>query len=153
MPDEPGRPRPAEEADLPALRAIVDGAYRRYLDRMDRKPAPMLQDLGPSVRAGEVWVIGRPATGLICLRRTGDALLVENVAVRPEAQGRGIGRRLMEFAEERARATDARRLRLYTNEVMTENVAIYRHLGYRVTEHRTDEGYRRVFLEMVLDRR
>jgi hypothetical protein len=39
---------------------------------------------------------------------------------------------------------------LYTNEVMTENQAIYAHLGYRETARRTEDGYHRVFMEKEL---
>ena len=148
--DQLDLPRTACEADLPALREVVDAAYSKYVARMDRKPAPMLQDLRPRVQAGEVWVVGRPPVGLICLTRAGDAVLVENVAVLPEAQGSGLGRKLLDFAEEQARRCGVRQLRLYTNEVMTENLVIYSHLGYREVDRRTEEGYRRVFMEKVL---
>lgn len=148
--DRPDDVRLAGDDDLPALREVVDAAYGRYVARMDRKPAPMLRDLRPRVRAGEVWVVGRAATGLICLTVEGDAVLVENVAVRPDAQGGGLGRRLMDFAEQHARRLGLHRVRLYTNEAMTENLAIYTHLGYREIDRRVDDGYRRVFMEKLL---
>jgi hypothetical protein len=33
---------------------------------------------------------------------------------------------------------------------MTENQAIYAHLGYHATDTRTEDGYRRVYMEKVL---
>jgi GNAT superfamily N-acetyltransferase len=132
------------------LREIVIAAYSKYLGRMSRPPAPMLDDIGPHVDAGEVWVIGRPIRGLVCLSPADECLLVENVAVHPDAQGRGIGRRLLAFAEEESRRLGFDRVVLYTNEVMSENVAIYTHLGYREIDRRSEEGYRRVFMEKVL---
>jgi ribosomal protein S18 acetylase RimI-like enzyme len=80
----------------------------------------------------------------------GEALLIENVAVDPEAQGTGLGRQLMDFAEDEARRRGLGRLRLYTNEVMTENLAIYEHLGYHEVDRRSQDGYRRVFMEKLL---
>ena len=80
----------------------------------------------------------------------GASLLIENVAVSPAAQGTGLGRELMDFAERQARARGLRRLALYTNEVMVENLAIYARLGYRETARRTEDGYRRVFMEKLL---
>jgi ribosomal protein S18 acetylase RimI-like enzyme len=59
-------------------------------------------------------------------------LLVENVAVSPVFQGRGLGRKLMAHAETLARAAGFSELRLYTNQRFAENVALYRKLGYRV---------------------
>lgn len=130
----------------------MNAAYSKYLARMDRPPAPMLGDLRPHIQASEVWVTGRPIRGLICLAPTDDALLVENVAVHPDARGTGLGRRLLDFAEKEARRQGFGRLLLYTNEVMTENVALYSHLGYREIDRRTEDGYRRVFMEKVLQR-
>jgi hypothetical protein len=42
------------------------------------------------------------------------------------------------------------RLTLYTHVVMTENQAIYAHLGYRETARRTENGYHRVFMQKDL---
>ena len=143
-------PRPATAADLPAIREVVGAAYARYLSRMDRPPAPMLADYGAAVDAGRLWVTGRPVAGLIELTEAGDALHVGNVAVRPGSQGTGLGRLLMDFAERRAILLGLTRLSLYTNEVMTENLAIYTHLGYREVDRHAEDGYRRVYMEKLL---
>jgi ribosomal protein S18 acetylase RimI-like enzyme len=142
--------RQANEADLPVIADIITAAYSLYLGRMDRPPAPMLRDCAPDVEQGEVWVAGTPVTGLISLIPAGDSLLIENLAVHPAAQGTGLGRALMDFAEHQARELRLPRLTLYTHEVMTENQAIYAHLGYRETARRTENGYRRVFMQKEL---
>jgi ribosomal protein S18 acetylase RimI-like enzyme len=142
--------RRANEADLPVIEEIITAAYSKYLARMDRPPAPMLHDHAPAVEQGEVWVAGSPVAGLISLVLADDGLLVENLAVHPAAQGAGLGRALMDFAEQQARTLGLPRLVLYTNEVMTENQAIYAHLGYRETARRTEDGYRRVFMQKEL---
>jgi GNAT superfamily N-acetyltransferase len=148
--DPDDAPRLASEADLPVLREIVRAAYDPYLVRMDVAPAPLTTDLRPRIHDGHVWIVGRPVEGLICLCPVDKALLIQNVAVHPNSQGSGIGRRLMGFAEEVARRKGLDRVTLYTNEVMTENLAIYRHLGYREVARRTEAGYRRVFMEKSL---
>ena len=56
---------------------------------------------------------------------------IENIAVDPGLQGRGVGRELMGFAEEFARERGLPEIRLYTHRLMSENLAIYDHLGYR----------------------
>ena len=142
--------RLATPADLPAIREVVGAAYARYLDRMDRPPAPMLADYAAEVESGRLWVTGEPVTGLIEFAEHGDRLHVANVAVHPSAQGAGLGRRLLEFAEEQARQRGLDRLDLYTNEVMTENQAIYARLGYRETGRRAEDGYQRVYMEKDL---
>jgi len=143
-------PRQATVSDLPVIRQVVEAAYARYLDRMEQLPAPMLNDYRAAAEAGQVWVLGQPVVGVVVLIGQDDGLLVENVAVSPAAQGTGIGRRLMEFAEQKAKALGLRRLWLYTNEIMVENLAIYARLGYRETGRRTEDGYRRVFMEKLL---
>ncbi|MDG6996652.1 MAG: GNAT family N-acetyltransferase [Nitrososphaerota archaeon] len=96
-------------------------------------------------------IIGEPIVGLICLdRKNEDTIMIENVVVDPTKQGRGIGRSLMEFAEHFAATVGLHRVVLYTNEVMTENIAFYTHLGYTVVDRRTEDGYKRVFMERIL---
>lgn len=141
-------PRKANAADLPAIQAIITAAYEKYLNRMDRPPAPLLRDYASALDG--LWVLGDPVTGLISLTRTGDSLLIENVAVHPSAQGAGLGRSLMDFAELQAARRNLSRLTLYTNEVMHENHAIYTRLGYRETARVAEAGYRRIYMEKVL---
>lgn len=143
--------RRAVAGDLPAIRALIEAAYARYLTRMDKPPAPMLRDYGPSVEEGTTWVVGSPVAAVLTLYPRADHLYVENVAVDPGAQGRGLGRALLEFAEREAAARGLHRMALVTHEVMTENQAIYAKLGYTEVGRRAEDGYRRVYLEKRLD--
>ena len=148
--DESDDPRLAVEGDVQALRQTIDAAYRKYLTRMDRPPGPMLEDLPPLIEAGAVWVVGQPIRGLICVIPAEESLLIEIVAVDPAAQGTGLGRHLIDFAQEQARRKGLTRLWLYTNEVMTENVSLYNHLGFREFDRRREGGYNRIFMEKKL---
>ncbi len=147
---EPGSgrpvPRPATPSDLPGIERVIGRAYARYADLLDRPPAPVLHDYQPEVAAGCVWVLGEPIAGVIVLIERDDSLLIENVAVDPAAQGRGLGRVLLEFAERQAVGRGLPRLTLYTNEVMTESLAVYVRLGYQEVDRRHQDGYRRIFL-------
>jgi ribosomal protein S18 acetylase RimI-like enzyme len=142
--------RRATADDLPAIRAVIGAAYDRYLTRMDKPPAPMFRDYGPSVEAGTTWVTGSPITAVLTLDPRDDLLYVENVAVDPSAQGRGLGRALMEFAEQEAARRRLNRMALVTHEIMTENQAIYARLGYVEIERRVEDGYRRIYMEKPL---
>jgi ribosomal protein S18 acetylase RimI-like enzyme len=152
-PDVTPRPlslRRATATDLPAIKALIDAAYSRYLTRMDKPPGPMLRDYGPSVEAGTTWVTDSPITAVLTLCPGDDHLLIENIAVHPGAQGRGIGRALMSFAEQEAARRGLTRMALVTHEVMTENQAIYARLGYAEVERRAEDGYRRIYMEKRL---
>jgi ribosomal protein S18 acetylase RimI-like enzyme len=147
---EPLSLRRATAADLPAIKAVIDAAYARYLTRMDKPPGPMLRDYRPSVEAGTTWVSGSPITAVLTLYPGDGHLLLENIAVHPSAQGRGLGRALMSFAEQEAARRGLTRMTLVTHEVMTENQAIYARLGYAEVERRAEDGYRRIYMEKHL---
>ncbi len=145
--------RLAEAGDAAAVAACAKAAYEIYLPRMDRPPAPMLADYGAAIAAGEVHILdlaGR-AAGFLVMRAGTGHLFIENVAVHPDFQGRGFGRRLMALAETCARARRLPLLRLYTNVVMTENLPFYRALGFVETERLREEGYDRIYMEKQLD--
>jgi ribosomal protein S18 acetylase RimI-like enzyme len=88
--------------------------------------------------------------GVLVMMPEADALFIENVAVHPVHQQQGLGRRLLEFAEQQARATGLSALTLYTNEQMVENIAIYRYLGFEETDRKQDHGFHRVFMRKSL---
>jgi ribosomal protein S18 acetylase RimI-like enzyme len=77
----------------------------------------------------------------------GDSYYVDNVAVDPEAQGTGLGRLLLDVADQRAHAAGLSRVRLYTNAAMHENLHYYPRQGFIEIDRRLDEGYDRVFYE------
>jgi GNAT superfamily N-acetyltransferase len=142
----------AAPGDAPAVAACVRAAYAHYVERIGREPAPMTADYDALIAAGEVWVIraGQDLAGVLVLRPQPPALLVENVAVAPGRQGRGLGRLLMAFAEEHARAEGLGEVVLYTNERMTENLRFYPALGFVETGRALQDGFARVFYRKAL---
>lgn len=141
--------RPAGEGDLAAIEDIAQAAYAVYLDRMDAKPFPMVDDYGSHMRNGTVLALeagGRVEGYAVLLLRDRDTLLLDNIAVRPGSQGKGYGRALADCVEKEARRRGCRRIQLYTNEVMTENLAWYSRLGYAESHRDVEKGYRRIYL-------
>ncbi len=49
--------RPATAADVATVTQIVKDAYRHYIPRMGRTPAPMLDNYAARVSEGVVWVV------------------------------------------------------------------------------------------------
>jgi ribosomal protein S18 acetylase RimI-like enzyme len=143
---------PATPGDAPAVTACVRAAYAHYVARIGREPAPMTADYEALIAAGEVWLIraGEEVAGVLVLRRQAPALLVENVAVAPGFQGRGLGRALMAFADAHARAAGLAEVVLYTNERMTENLRFYPALGFTETGRAMQDGFARVFFRKAL---
>lgn len=144
----------ARPEDAPFLRKIAQQAYRPYIRRIGRKPAPMLADFPRLIAAGEAWTASEIAdiVGFIVLRDAAGGLHVENVAVDPECHGRGYGKALLAFAEEEASRRGFARLNLYTNAKMRENLALYAALGWLETDRREQDGFERVFFEKPVER-
>jgi GNAT superfamily N-acetyltransferase len=142
-------PRPARPDEAPALRDLVRAAYAKYVPRLGREPAPMLDDYAARIEAGQAWVLedGGALVGALILEDEPDGLLLYNIAVAPAAQGAGVGRRLIRFTEAEARRRGHALLRLYTNEKMVENVAMYPRLGFTETHRGSEAGHRRVYFE------
>jgi GNAT superfamily N-acetyltransferase len=145
--------RPASPQDLAAVEAIVRSAYAPYVPLIGREPEPMLDDYAASIGQGHVYVLSDEGgiSGIIVLIPEERPMLLDNVAVRPDAQGRGHGRTLIAFAERRAREWGLRAIRLYTNEAMTENVALYGRLGFVETHRAEERGFRRIYMTKRLD--
>jgi GNAT superfamily N-acetyltransferase len=126
--------RRAGAADAPAVRALTREAYAKWVPVSGREPKPMGADYDRAVHEHRIdlaYCDGALA-GLVEMIAEADHLLVENIAVAPAFQKRGLGRRLMAHAEDVARDLDYPEIRLYTNKLFAENVELYVRLGYRI---------------------
>lgn len=126
--------RRAVAADAAAVRALVRAAYAKWVPLIGREPKPMGADYDAAIarhRIDLAFVDGELAA-LIETIPAADHLLIENVAVLPAFQGRGLGRFLMAHAERLAAAQGHREMRLYTNRRFAENIRLYLALGYRI---------------------
>ncbi|HEY0375084.1 MAG TPA: GNAT family N-acetyltransferase [Amnibacterium sp.] len=141
--------RRATSADADRAAVITRAAYSPWVPVIGREPAPMSADHAALAREGALWIAddddGR-SVGVLVLRAEPDHLLVQSVAVDPDAQRSGVGRALLAFAEQHALEAGLPELRLYTHERMTTNIALYERLGYRITRRAEQDGFARVHL-------
>jgi ribosomal protein S18 acetylase RimI-like enzyme len=146
------RIRAATAADVPAIVDTVDRAYRHYIVRIGKPPGPMLDDYLARVSEDAVWVLqdGPAIAGILVLLSAPEYLLLDNIAIAPERQGRGLGRRLLAFAESEALRRGYREIRLYTHQTMIENQRLYASIGYEETGRGSEAGYDRVFMRKPL---
>jgi GNAT superfamily N-acetyltransferase len=142
--------RRATANDQGAVEAVVRAAYAVYVVRIGKPPGPMLDDYGRLIASGAVHVLDDvdhcTISALIVLLPKADHLLLDNIAVRPDCQGRGLGHQLIAFAEAEARRLGFDELRLYTHVMMTENIVLYGRIGFVETGRGRDAGYDRVFM-------
>ena len=126
--------RQAGPADEALVVAINQDAYAAYLPLLGYPPVPVTEDYAPRIAAGEVWLLGE--AGVLVIERHADHAMIFSVAIRPEAHGQGLGRILLDAAERMAASWGVPELRLYTNALMTRNIALYTARGYRETGRR-----------------
>lgn len=144
--------RRATPADALSISACVRAAYEPYVARIGKPPGPMLDDYHELIQKERVFVLdwNTDIIGVLVLMQKGNSILLDNVAVHPTYQGRGYGRRLIQFAENEVRRLGFTAIDLYTNVDMTENIKLYQELGYEETARKTVRGYRRVYMRKEL---
>jgi ribosomal protein S18 acetylase RimI-like enzyme len=145
--------RHARPDEAGAVAALVEAAFARHVAAVGRRPAPMDDDPAARIAAGEQYVSdgedGDLASSIV-LVDAGDHLVVNNVAVAPACQGRGLGRALLAFAEDEARRRGFSEVRLHTNAAMADNIVMYPKLGYTEVGRETQRGFHRVLFVKAL---
>lgn len=147
--------RTAIPADAEAIGALVRDAYAKWVPVIGREPRPMTADYADSLKKHRIdlaEMAGRLA-GLIETDLRDDHLWIENVAVAPDWQGRGIGRALLDRADDLARANGRAEVRLLTNAAFESNVALYQGLGYVTTMSEPFMGGTTLHMSKVLGAR
>ncbi|KAG9999349.1 hypothetical protein KCU78_g15953, partial [Aureobasidium melanogenum] len=146
--------------NLNAVTDLITLAYTPYITRLNgKKPAPMTADYAALISSSCLYILfasfpssasaSASAAILGCisleLNTTGEALEINNLAVSPTAQGKGYGKSLMKFAEDVAKKKGVKKLELYTNVKMVENLILYKKLGYVEVGRWSEDGFERVF--------
>jgi DNA-binding MarR family transcriptional regulator/GNAT superfamily N-acetyltransferase len=97
------------------------------------------------------WLRGEPV-GCGALRLHDDrSAEIKRMWVAPAARGLGLGRRLITELQTHARERGVHLLRLDTNHVLAEAIALYRSSGYVEVPRFNDEPYSDQWFEKVLD--
>ncbi|CDX54429.1 GCN5-like N-acetyltransferase [Mesorhizobium plurifarium] len=132
--------RLARRDDLAAVVALTADAYAPYTPIFGGPPVPVTEDYTPRIERGEVWLLEQEEklAGLIVLERHPDHAMIFSVAVAPAFQGKKLGIRLLNFADQQARSWGVPEVRLYTNSRMERNIALYSAYGYRETGRRAN---------------
>jgi 2-methylisocitrate lyase-like PEP mutase family enzyme/ribosomal protein S18 acetylase RimI-like enzyme len=149
--------RPATLADAAAISALMRRAYARWIELIGMPPVPVVADYAAMLAdssAWEGWVLPGARGALeacLVLSVAPEEFEIWNVAVDPVLSGGGLGRKLIDFAERRARERGYREISLYTNIKMVSNRALYGRLGYEETGRKSMRGRQAVTMAKRLD--
>jgi GNAT superfamily N-acetyltransferase len=126
--------RLASTTDAGAIHDLTHAAYSKWIAVTGRPPLPMTVDYAQAVREHrfDLLFVGEALAALIETTPDGDQLLIVNVAVHPDVQGRGFGVRLLKLADDLAAGAGLAGTRLYTNKLFEPNIRLYASLGYAI---------------------
>lgn len=146
--------RPATPVDAQALVSLINSAYRgdssragwtTEADLLGGQRIDVVGILHKITAPGSTVLIhevdGQPRA-CVHLERTGDACHLGLLTIQPTLQGQGLGRRMLEAAEEWAsRAWTATTMRMQVIAQRPELIAWYERRGYRRTGERAPFPY------------
>ena len=142
------RRAPQEFAGWAEVRALILEAFAYMAGRID-PPSSALRLTAASMAAdaakGALLLAERDGAlvGCVFVRPQGGALYIGKLAVRPDLQGQGIGRALIEAARSEARARGCAALELQTRIELTENHAAFERMGFVRVAATSHPGYAR----------
>ncbi|MSO56971.1 MAG: N-acetyltransferase [Acidobacteria bacterium] len=123
--------RVARPEDAPPLAALINDAFQveAFFKIGDRTSADEIVAL---MREGEFLVLeeGDEVTGCVYVACLGERAYFGMLAVAPSKQGKGLGRRVIEAVEARAREHGCRFVDIHIVNLREELPAYYRRLGY-----------------------
>lgn len=147
---------PLTEADAGEVLTIQRAAFvseAQIYGSADMPPLTQtLDEMRAEIRAGTglgARIDGR-LVGAIRYREADDVLLIGRIAIAPDVQGEGIGRQLLEAAEQSSSASTAE---LFTGSLSEANIRLYEACGYEESERIPQgDGTDQVFLRKLLTR-
>jgi ribosomal protein S18 acetylase RimI-like enzyme len=157
--------RLAQSDSIPEITALLHRAYRPLLESGLRYLATHQGDDTTKERlaSGDAFVVtqGRRIVGTVTVRRSctdhewymrPEVASMQQLAVDPDLQSRGIGNALMQLAEDVAREWGKTEMALDTSDQAKHLIAIYMKRGYRVVSEITRDivNYRSIVLSKTL---
>jgi ribosomal protein S18 acetylase RimI-like enzyme len=126
--------RRAQLSETEKIAAFQRAAYARNRAMMGVEPIPLQANYTTILRHYEVWLDDESdkLAGVLILEPRPDDLLIWSVATAPDARRSGLGNSLLAAAEVRARELGKHVIRLYTAELLVNNIAWYQRRGYAI---------------------
>ncbi|MHA0857913.1 GNAT family N-acetyltransferase [Paenibacillus sp. CMAA1364] len=125
--------RKADLKDAAELQKCMHSAYSKYSDRINIKDLPPMKvNYKDEISSFPVWVVefnNQIIAGLVLMFKEDYASLA-NIAIDPEFQAKGLGKFLLNFAEQETINKGYSEIKLATHVLFTENVLFYNKQGW-----------------------
>lgn len=144
-------------SDGEAIEAVTRAAYSRRAERVPPYKAlsETVEDVQRHLERGGAVIAelaGEPVGAVRHREKRPGALLLYRLAVHPDHQRHGIGRRLMAAVEDYALRNGYTEVHLHARHTCPDLIAAYERLGYREVEDPTEPDYNHpVYLLMSKD--
>ena len=147
--------KPAKLEDAEIVRQLVRTAYAKWVPVLGREPLPMKADYARAIRDHDIDLVyaDEKLVALIEIIMAPDHVFIENIAVLPEHQGQGLGRKLLARAEQTALQAGLNEIRLLTNAVFEANIRLYQSVGFCIDKQEPFMGGAAVHMSKALVRR
>ncbi len=145
--------RKATEADAPEIVTCVVAAFRDYMTLISRTPGPMLEDYWEGIQKHHTFVAveNEKLLGVLLLKDgEGTVMWLEVLATDPRLHGKGVGRALIQYADDYARSLGKTEMRLYTHVKYERTAGIYHRMGYETYDRVQEYGFDRYYLKKAL---
>lgn len=131
--------RRATIKDAEQISALTDAAYAQWAALIGHAPLQMTANYVDAIATHVVDVLDDDGVmyGVLELVSEDAYALIENIAVHPDHQGRGLGRILLKHAESTAQTLGYSEIQLFTNALFTSSLRFYEAHGYLVLEEST----------------
>ena len=135
-----------EPYDWPELLKLIQIEFA-YMDGRIDPPSSMhrltAEDIARQARTEEVWTIGAPPIACVFLTCKGDALYIGKLAVSASQRGKGLAKKLVDLAANRAKDRGLSILELQVRVELTENHTAFAKMGFVEAGRTAHEGYDR----------
>lgn len=145
--------RRAQVQDAPDLFLCTVLAFRDYILQIDRTPGPMLEDYYEAIKHHPTFVAETEdgIHGFILLKDGEEGIMwIDVLATNPKQAGQGIGRALLNYAQEYMMSLDKTECRLYTHVAYGRTLSIYQRQGFSIYDRVQEYGYDRYYLKKLL---
>jgi GNAT superfamily N-acetyltransferase len=145
--------RRAGTDDVPAITHITNAAYTKWISVIGREPMPMTVDYARAIHRHifDFAEIDEKPVGLVEMIDEGTYLMIENLAVLPHYQCKGLGSLLLVHAEKVAKTLNFPMVRLLTNGAFVSNIKFYQRYHYTIDREEPFKGGTTVHMSKILN--